>query len=85
MNWSPPSTDAPSTGNSARGIAKIIAARSSRKVMRRLGRVARKRNPSTTDRKPALLVAPSSPGMGGRDGSLYMAHRLTAKLRASTV
>ena len=84
VSWSPPSTDAPSTGNRTRGIANTMAAMSSRKVMRRFGRVARKRKPSTTERNPAL-VAPPSPGSGGSGGSLYMAHRLTAKLRASRV
>ena len=81
VNWSPPNTVAPSTGNNARGIAKNIAAMSSRNVMRRLGRVARNRKPSTTERNPARGPTPS----GGRDGNRYMAHRLAMKVRASTV
>ena len=61
----PPIITAPMAGISARGWARIMATRSIMNVIRRLGRVPRKRKPSTTDRSPARPAFPE----GGIDGS----------------
>ena len=77
----PPIITAPIAGSSARGWAKIMATRSMTKVMRRLGRVPRKRKPSTTDRSPAGRAC--SPG--GMAGSFSSAQNAKAKLTTSIV
>jgi hypothetical protein len=69
----PPYTFAASAGKSARGIAKIMAHMSARKVMSTFGRVRRKRRPSSTERGPAwrqrAAVPPAGPAPGGPPGS----------------
>ena len=77
----PPIINAPMAGSSARGWAKIMATRSITNVIRRLGRVPRKRNPSTTERSPAGLAC--SPG--GMEGSFRRAQNANAKLMTSIV
>lgn len=64
------------------GWARTIAHRSVKKVIRRLGRVPRKRSPSRTEaRLPVSLFCRS----GSIEGSRHMAYSEAVKQTASTV
>ena len=69
------------SGNSARGMPKTIAMMSSRKLASRIFWSARYRKPSTTSRRPARRLLPSS---GGRGGSFQTAQMVAVSATAST-
>lgn len=66
---SPPYQSRAMAGKSALGWARTIAARSEKKVIRMLGRVPRKRSPSSTEARPP----PSSVRSGRMAGSRHIA------------
>ncbi len=80
---SPPNHTTATTGKSARGWASTMALRSLKKVIRRLGRVPRKRRPSITDARPVLFSPSFRPG--SIEGSRHIAYSEAVKVTASTV
>ncbi len=77
---SPANQRTATAGNSARGWASTIAARSEKKVIRRFGRVARKRSPSRTE---ARRGGPS-PWSGRIAGSRHIAYSEPPNATTST-
>ena len=79
----PPRYSTPTAGNSTRGIAVIIATRSTRNVMRTLRCVPRYRRPSTTDPRPSRSRR-CADGSGGTGGSRSSAVSANVNSTAST-
>lgn len=77
---SPPYQSSATAGYNARGYARTIAHMSEKKVIRRLGRPARNRRPSTTEAR--LRRSPSGPS-GSIAGSRHIAYRAAEKATAS--
>jgi hypothetical protein len=63
----PPKASVATAGNRARGMARIMAQKSARNVIRTLGRVPRNRNPSNTLASPT--VPRDTPAGGAQAGS----------------
>ena len=61
----PPNRSSAISGNSARGIANTMATMSTANDISSTDRLLMKRSPSTTERRPGRVRAPS----GGTDGS----------------
>ncbi len=82
----PPKITAPAAGKRTRGWASSMATMSAMKVIRTFGRVARKANPSSTERRPGRLAPePSWCGSGGRGRSRARPHSAPVVISASRV
>jgi len=81
----PPKASTATAGNNARGMARTMAQKSARNVIRTLGRVPKNRNPSRTLASPGRpRPSASGCGCGGIGGNRNKPHMAAVNRTTST-